>query len=228
MREKGYIFILLIAGLAFSSCSKKKWEKTADISIVYGVTTSTVEFVNNEFVMDTLSVTFSKMELAGDRLQADYITVGNTGSVRANFITGNSTGSSVIALPQGTFDLLDMPLTIGGSGAASLHISGDYYLPNGDINKVVIDLVIDRNELISVLDNDNSSRVLIEEGNARNVKLTMNPIIFFSEVNQGLWNAASITNANGAQTIVVNELSNQSIYYALLAGFSTSLTAKFE
>ncbi|MFT5859643.1 MAG: hypothetical protein ACI865_001747 [Flavobacteriaceae bacterium] len=228
MNKNYYILAVLFIGLGFSSCNKKKWAKTADISIVYAATTNTVVIAGKDFVMDELSVSFSKIELSGDRLQADYVSISNAGLVDVNFISPDGVGNSLIALPQGTFDEMEMPLSIGGNGEQSVRLHGEYFFPNGDIYQIEIALAIDTYELLAVLDNDNETTILIEEGSPRNVKLTMNPQQLFSEVNPGLWNAAAVTSVGGAQTMVVDELNNESVYYALLAGFSTALTAKFE
>lgn len=224
-----YIFsIILVASLVLVSCGKKKWAKTADVNLAQSTITNEVTIAGKQFVIDKLTIEFSEMGISGDRLQAESVNVKRSGITSIDFISDFTSNSEVFKIPQGTFDKMNLSVRIEGSADSSVFISGIYYLSNGNTHDVNISIDIESYVLLPVLDNDNSSTLLIEEDKARTLVLMIDPEILFAEVNPGLWNAAAVTNLNGSETIMVDKLNNESIYFAIMAGVPNSLVAKFE
>ena len=168
------------------------------------------------------------MGITGDRLQAESVNVQNSTHSSLEFISGVSVGVGIFKIHQGTFEKMEMPVRIGASASSSVYISGVYFLPSSNTYDVLISLDIDSYELLSVVDVDNSSTILLEEGKARVLNLELDVEALFAEVNPGLWTAAAVTNINGSQTIQIDQLNNSSLYFALLAGVSNSLSTKFQ
>jgi hypothetical protein len=236
--KNALLLSILVLGVASTSCSKKKWAKTTEVSISSTTSTSSNEVIiaGKPFVMDTLTVDFNFAGITGERIQADDISITNSAQFQADYISGQVLGASTFEIPQGTYDKMELSFELGDyvndpistNVGSTIHISGQYFLPGSVIYEVDIKLDISSSALVQVLDNDNETRILLEEGVKRSIRLSLNTEELFSEINPGLWNAAAVTSVNGAQTIVVSELNNNSIYLGLLAGFPNSITAKFE
>ena len=226
--SKLIIGIFLVFAALLVGCSEKKWAKTTDVSISMSSTSNEVTIAGKQFVMDTILLQFTDMGITGDRLQAESVNVQNSTHSSLEFISGVSVGVGIFKIPQGTFEKMEMPVRIGASASSSVYISGVYFLPSSNTYDVLISLDIDSYELLSVVDVDNSSTILLEEGKARVLNLELDVEALFAEVNPGLWTAAAVTNINGSQTIQIDQLNNSSLYFALLAGVSNSLSTKFQ
>lgn len=223
----GLILILLsIALLSLTSCNKKKWTETTAVTLKSDISESQVILANNPFIFDTLILSINSLNFSGKRLQAEDVNIDKFLSLDVSFI--NTSTITELMFPQGTYEELNVQYQILPENNCSLFISGEYQLSSSAVNQVKIKLNIDQYLVQQVLDSDNQSTILLEKDNPRSLNVTLDSELLFSDINNGLWNAASVTSINGSNTVQVDELNNQSIYLALTSQLSNSISTKFE
>lgn len=223
----GLILILLsIALLSLTSCNKKKWTETTAVTLKSDISESQVILANNPFIFDTLILSINSLNFSGKRLQAEDVNIDKFLSLDVSFI--NTSTITELMFPQGTYEELNVQYQILPENNCSLFISGEYHLSSSAVNQVKIKLNIDQYLVQQVLDSDNQSTILLEKDNPRSLNVTLDSELLFSDINNGLWNAASVTSINGSNTVQVDELNNQSIYLALTSQLSNSISTKFE
>lgn len=225
-----YLAIVLIVAsivlLSLTSCSKKKWTETTEVTFRGALTSDQVVLANNPFIFDTLNLNISSLNLTGKRLQAEDVNLIQ--SANNTLSLNNNSVLSTINIPQGTFEEMNIQYQITPDNDYSFFISGHYYLNSGAVNEVKIKLNLNQFVFHGVNDSDGSSTILLESDNSRNLNIILNTEVLFSEVNNGLWNAANVTSISGANTIQVDVLNNQSIYLAINNQISNAITTQFE
>ena len=225
-----YLAIVLIVAsailLSLTSCSKKKWTETTEVSFQGASTSNQVVLANNPFIFDTLNLNISSINITGKRLQANDVNIVKSTSTSLSF--NNNSALSSLSIPQGTFEEMNVQYQVSAENDCSFFISGIYYLSNGNTNQIKIKLNLNQFIFQEVIDSDGSSTILLESSIARVLNVQLNPEVLFSDVNNGLWNAASVTSINGANTVQVDELNNQSIYFAISGQISNAITTQFE
>lgn len=212
-------FVVLVV-VAFASC-RKKWDKEVDVRVTSKATTDEILIAGKSFIMDSLLFGVESMELSGKRIQAKDIWLKPSQNQNVNFIHEKELVSSV-GIPQGTYDQLKFYFDLGSSNVGSLFVSGNYYMNNGSIYRVRMSFDLNESIVGDVLDSDGGTTVLMEYKNNRTMELRFDPEILFSDITPGLWNAAAVTSLNGANTIVIDGLNNQSIYNSIINNFKHS------
>lgn len=223
----GFSFLLIsIILLSLTSCNKKKWTETTDVSISSKLSTNQLIIANNLFEINNLSVNIGEIRFTGSRLQAEDISLHSDDNVLADF----NLNENIIDLkvPQGTYENQQIQLNLLSNSVGTIEINGLYFLNNGDTN--VVNINLNGSQLVqhNIKDSDGEETILLEKDNPRGVNIEINTEVLFSEINNGLWNAASITSVNGSNTIVVDQLNNQSIYLALLNKIPASFSSQYE
>lgn len=223
----GFSFLLIsIILLSLTSCNKKKWTETTDVSISSKLSTNQLIIANNLFEINNLSVNIGEIRFTGSRLQAEDISLHSDDNVLADF----NLNENIIDLkvPQGTYENQQIQLNLLSNSVGTIEINGLYFLNNGDTN--VVNINLNGSQLVqhNIKDSDGEETILLEKDNPRGVNIEINTEFLFSEINNGLWNAASITSVNGSNTIVVDQLNNQSIYLALLNKIPASFSSQYE
>lgn len=213
------LFVLLV----LDACAKK-WTKTADTPVHFSATTNELTIAGKTFEIEELKVHFNALSISGERIQAEPIELAYAPNEAINFISDSKSFNWEI--PQGTFTSLKLDGNIKTSN--TLVINGVYYFPNGNTYDIQINLDLTDAIHEKVLDSDGSETALVEAKSPKPLSIQLDTEILFSEINPGLWNAAAVTNNNGSETIVVNELNNASLYNALSSKFSESFKVKFQ
>lgn len=222
----GYIFLVLIA---FGCKKKTQWTETIDSVVKCRATIDTYEFVSNkQFVMNHILVDVDGLTITGDRIQADDISLSTSTYSKFDFIPGTTTANYSFDIPQGTYNSMSVTVNVNNDSNNSVFVIGKYYVTNGDIYDIKISMDVDGLQLVPVHDSDNSSTVLIEEGVNKNLVLTFDPEILYSDVIGGQFHSAVMSTGNVNDTFFIDNSHNQSLYLAMLGKFDEALSARFE
>jgi hypothetical protein len=223
---KPITLFLLLTISSLVSCNKQKWETVSTSKINFSVSDTEVIIAGKSFIMDTIQLQLTDLNLTGERLQSDPISLVHSTSNSVDFL--NQTGNEGFDIPIGTYTSMNLSTNLLVNGDPSIKIAGTYFFPNNTTYEISIALDIENAYFISLNDTDGSSTILIDENSTKSLQVSLDTEILFSDITPGLWNAAAVTSQNGSQTIVVNELNNANIYNALNSKIGESLIAQFQ
>ncbi|MCR9172756.1 MAG: hypothetical protein NXI10_09705 [bacterium] len=226
MRKINYtmLSILVIAAMLLG-CNKQDWSVTVKSEVRCTTSSNETEIAGKSFVMDQVMINLAEMTITGERIQSDPIEITLYGNEDADFLS--PIALHPVDIPIGTYPEMYFSSAVVSNGAPSVNITGTYYLGNGDTYDVVIALDISQDISKQIIDTDGSPTILIEESTQKNLSLTLDTDILFSDINAGLWNAAAVTNNNGAETVQVDLLNNENIYNAISAKLNDALIVQF-
>ena len=218
VRKISLLLILLAFSAVVNSCNKKKWKEVSSTNLEMQVSTLKVEWGNNYLEIDTFQIQMTSLNLTGKRLQAEDINLSNNLSILNTVTTTSSTQITQFDIPQGTYE----PLGMGIQFADKISIKGKYYQSNGEIFNVTMN-IDNSNYLFTELLNNGSPSITIDKNNPSTIILTIDSDILFSDLNPGIWNAASVSNVGGSNTIVVSNSNNSTILNQVRSKISSSL-----
>ncbi|PWL28141.1 MAG: hypothetical protein DCO96_09190 [Fluviicola sp. XM-24bin1] len=218
--------LLLFAAFAFTACNKQHLNKTTKSSVIFAASSNEVEIAGQPFVMDQITLNLADIQISGESIQAGDMSLTLADNASTDFL--NPVAGKELEFPVGTYPEMNFNTAVISNGAPSVNIHGTYYRGNGDTYDVIIALNIDQDITSQLLDTDGSTTILLEENDSKSLSLKLDMEILFSDLIPGLWNAAAVTNNNGAQTIAVNELNNTNIYNAISGKIGESFVVGFQ
>ena len=119
-------------------------------------------------------------------------------------------------------------LESGTTNGTVTDIDGNYSITVADGNAVLLYSYTGFATVRETVGERTSISLVIEEDSQKSISFTLDTEILFSDLNPGLWNAAAVTNNNGAQTIQVDALNNANIYNAISGKIGESFIVQFQ
>ena len=220
------ILSLAIIFLMLVSCNKNEFDQLKPSEVSFKVSGNVVVLAGKDFVMNNVTVNLSDLQLEGHRIQGDPVSLSFALPQSINFLNQNINGN--FDFPIGTYTSMVVTSEVHVDGSPSVIIEGIYYKANGDEIEVAIELDVEAEIIASVIDTDGSDVVFIEENLNKQFIFELDVESLFSDINQGLWMAATVTSNNGSETIAVDALHNQNIYDAISGKIVESFNVRFE
>ncbi len=219
---KLYIIFTLSAFAFLSACTKGQWDVEVPSTTNCSTTTDTIVLAGKDFVLNKLELESNGYTFVGTRLQAGKITQTSTNTFEFDFLSGIMNPTIDLSIKQGTYDKMNLEILIDNLNDNSLELAGTYYLSTGSTYDVDMKFDVPDDIFIDML--NGQEFVSFSSDESINLNIQINPEVLFQDVNPGLWNAASVTSINGSNTIVVDQLNNQSIYSSIHTNISESIS----
>ena len=219
---KLYIIFTLTAFAFLSGCTKGQWDVEVPSSTNCSVTTDTIVIAGKNLVFNKLQLESNGYTFTGNRVQAGNITQSSSNTHQFDFINGIMNPTIDLDIKQGTYDQMSLNISIDELNSNSLELEGTYYLATGATYEVDMEFDVPTDVLIDML--KDQEFVSFSSDESIHINIQFNPEILFQDVNPGLWNAAAVTSINGSNTIVVDQLNNQSIYSSIHTNISESIS----
>lgn len=212
---KHCIKLLIGCTLVFSaSCKKPEDQWKIPTSLKFKADINRSSCLGGNLSFDGGNLMISEFTFEGTREQGGPVDFTKTYSGLNVPFCSNPVSEWSFAVPQGTYSEIKIGYkTFGNSGDNHIVVLGTYKNTLNN-NTFPVRFEYQDSEVYSIIGNSSygGPQIVLNKDLQTNAEIIMNPVYWFQVVTTNLMDTASLTNIGGVQTILINKITNSTIY----------------
>lgn len=204
MRNKNYIFKLLIVGLVLFGCEKYQLKQPTSLSINWKMTENSPEL--NQVELTDGKVFSEVFSVEGQRVKGDDVIIEQTFPTSIISFNSEQNLGLLIDVPVGNYTTFKVKLSAIENTDFAFEVNGIYHTSTENLP---VHIVWNQDKMLEFI---NKNSFELTKTKTYNCFLELNRQLLFQDVSVIQWEQASITMENDVPTIVISKDFNTNIF----------------
>ncbi|PCJ84230.1 MAG: hypothetical protein COA57_09505 [Flavobacteriales bacterium] len=199
--------------LCSTSCNenRKKWKQPTDVSFRMDVNRSPAS--NGNLVFNGGIIVLERFEFDGKREQGEDVYFRNDyDELNISFDSNTSIAELDFDIPQGTYTKIEIEIETDSESDISILVEGDYTTTTGTTYPLRLELESVEIYTVVATDAGGSTEIILDTDVPATSVIMLDPAHWFGTVSASMLDDADLTDVDGAQTILINDETNEDIF----------------